>query len=80
MKIIKSKLKLNSPAVKKLIEATYGCSIRTYFGTPIVVNDVLDLSKISNQKYFKRRPVLGFRNHISNDKSRAKLPTGLKDL
>lgn len=48
MNIIKGKLRLQNPAVLKLVQAAYGRSLLTYFGTPLVASGVWDLSKISN--------------------------------
>jgi phospholipase C len=58
----------------------YGRSILTYFGTPLFVNGIQDLSKISNQITSKEGQYLVSQTTKATIKSKAKLPAGLKDL
>jgi len=55
MNLIKAKLRVNDETVQKLIIAAFGRSMLTYFATPLVVNGVWDLSRLSNLEFSQRR-------------------------
>ena len=48
------------------MESSYGRSLLTYFGTPLVVNEVWDLDVISGFEISQRRRTLKLRNNLSD--------------